>query len=120
WQGGVMWGFMGGLGLDLLSGGPLGAAALGMVMMTYFASLTEGRFWRSHVLLPLATVLLGTVGFHAIYLLGLSFAGHPISLGEALWRVTLPSALLNAVFMLPVYNVLRWLRAFISPAPVAF
>src|SRR5204862_1032889 len=27
WQGGVMWGFIGGLCLDLLSGGPLGASS---------------------------------------------------------------------------------------------
>jgi rod shape-determining protein MreD len=119
WLGGIAWGFIGGLCLDLLSGGPLGAASLGLVLMAYFASLTEGRFWRSHVLLPLATIALGTFGFHTLYLIGLSLNGHPVDWGYGLSRVTLPAAVLNTVAMLPVYHALRWLHRLVYPEPVA-
>ena len=118
WHGGIVWGFIGGLGLDLFSGGPLGLAAFGLVLMAYVASLTEGRFWRSHVLLPLTTSVLGTFGFHAVVLIGLSVSGQPVNLGDALARVTLPAAVLNAACMLPVYHALRWLRAQVFPARV--
>ena len=118
WQGGMIWGFIGGLGLDLLSGGPLGLAPFALVLMAYLASLTEGRFWRSHVLLPLATIALGTFGFHGVYLLGLSLTGEAVDWGAGLARVTLPAAVLNAVAMLPLYHALRWLRARVFPAPV--
>jgi len=118
WQGGAVWGFAGGLFLDLLSGGPLGLTSLAFVLMAYFASLTEGRLWRSHVLLPLATVALGTFGFHFISLLGFSLLGQPVDWGLSLSRVTLPAAVLNILFTLPVYQVLRWLHEVVYPAPV--
>ncbi len=119
WLGGIAWGFIGGLCLDLLSGGPVGAAALGLVLMAYFASLTEGRFWRSHVLLPLATIALGTFGFHTLYLVGLSLSGYPVSWSYDLARVTLPAAVLNTLGMLPVYHALRRVHHLVYPTPIS-
>jgi rod shape-determining protein MreD len=119
WQGGPAWGLMGGLCLDLLSGGPLGANALGLVLVAYGASLSEGRFWRSHVLLPLATVLLGTIIYHLIYLALLAVSGHSVAWAASLATVTLPAVLLNSVLMLPVYHLVRWMHAVTHPAPVS-
>ena len=118
WQGGAAWGFLGGLFLDLLSGGPLGLYTLAMVLMTYLASLTEGQFWRSHVLLPLAAALLGGLGFHAVVLAGLAIAGHALNWGEALLGMVLPSVLLDLLAILPVYQAMRGLHALLFPAPV--
>lgn len=118
WRGGPIWALIGGLCLDLLSGGPFGANALGLVVVAYAASLSEGRFWSSHVLLPLATVLLGTVMYHLIYLLTLAVTGHSVSWDLSLTQVTLPTVLLNTVFMLPVYQLTRWLHSVLYPAAV--
>ncbi len=116
--GGVGWGFLGGLCLDVLSGGPLGATALGLTLAAYFTSLTEGRFWGSHILLPLAVALLGTLGFHLVSLVSLAVTGHLVDWGGSLARVVLPSALLNTCLMLPVYYALRWVHAQVYPAEV--
>ncbi len=118
WQGGIAWGFMGGLFLDLLSGGPLGAAALGLTLMAYMASLTEGHFWRSHILLPLGTVMLGTLGFHGLYLIALAYSGYDLNWSASLAYVTLPTLVLNTLGMVPLYTLLRWLHAIVFPAPV--
>lgn len=117
-QGGVVWGLLGGLCLDLLSAGPLGAAVLGLMLATFLAGLTEGRFWRSHVLLPLAVVLGGTLVYHLTLLLVLSATGHGVPWGVALVQITLPAMLLNTLLMLPVYTLVRGLHAFVKPAPV--
>jgi rod shape-determining protein MreD len=119
WQGGALWGLMGGLCLDLLSGGPVGAHALGLVVVAYLASLSEGRFWRSHVLLPLATVLLCTVLYHLLYLGVLAATGHPVAWLPSLVQVTLPAVLLNTLLMLPVYHSVRWLHHILHPVPVS-
>src|SRR5689334_22729501 len=95
WQGGVFWGFIGGICLDLLSGAPLGASSLGLTLMAYLASLTEGRFWQSHILLPLATVMLGTVGYHGTYLIALLLSGQMVNWNLSLSYVTLPTILIN-------------------------
>ncbi len=118
WQGGVVWGLLGGLSLDVLSAGPLGTHMLGLVVVAYLASLGEGRFWRSHVLLPLATALLGTLVYHLLVLAALSLAGYPVPWAEALTRITLPTVLLNTLAMLPIYHLARWLHAVVHPAPV--
>lgn len=118
WQGGAIWGLMGGLFLDVLSGGPLGANALGLVLVAYLASLSEGRFWRSHVLLPLAAVLVGTVLYHLAYLVALSVTDRNMPWLLSLVQVALPSTLMNTALMLPVYHLLRWLHAVVHPAPV--
>src|SRR5262245_34011732 len=118
WRGGMVWGVMGGLCLDLLSVAPLGTSALALVVIAYFASLSEGRFWRSHILLPLATILLGTIGLHFIYFILLNLSGERVNVGFALARITLPAVVLNTAAMLPVYQSMRWLRRGLYPEPV--
>jgi len=88
------------------------------VLVAYGASLTEGRFWNSHVLLPLATALLGTVMYHALYLLILAVSGHAVNWEQSLGQITLPTVLLNTLFMLPVYQFVRWLHSVVHPAAV--
>ena len=118
WQGGMVWGLLGGLSLDTLSGGPFGATAVGLLIVTYLAALSEGRFWRSHVLLPLATALLASVLFHLITLAVYTATSHPVDWGYSLPRLVLPSVLLDTLLMLPVYALVRGLHAFVHPAPV--
>lgn len=118
WQGGMVWGLIGGLSLDVLSGGPLGATAVGLLVVTYLAAFSEGRFWRSHVLLPLATALLASVLYHLITLGTLTVTGFSVDWVYSLTRLTLPAVLLNTLFMLPVYTLVRALHAFVHPAPV--
>jgi rod shape-determining protein MreD len=118
WRGGTLWALMGGLFLDLLSGGPFGANALGLVLVSYGAGLSEGRFYSSHVLLPLASALLGTVLYHAVYLITLAASGHTVNWGLSLSQVTLPTVLLNTLLMLPVYQFVRWLHSVLYPAAV--
>lgn len=118
WEGGLLWGFFGGLFLDLLSGGPLGLNALALVILTYAASLTEGRLWRSHILLPLALAAISTFGLHFISLLGLTVLGQTVNWSVSLLRITLPAAVLNTFVMFPLYSLLRWVQAVVQPAPV--
>lgn len=118
WQGGILWGFLGGLFLDLLSGGPLGMSALALVVVGYLASLTEGQFWRSHLLLPLAAGLFGSVGYHLAVLLILTFAGYALDWGRSLTGVLLPSVLINTLAILPIYHLMRGLHNLIAPEAV--
>ncbi len=118
-QGGALWGFIGGLWLGLLSGGPLGLASLALVTMAFLASLSEGRVWSSHVLLPLAVALIGSAGYHLISAAGLFATGEAVDWGLFLRQVLLPSVLLNAALILPVYAFVRWLHGLVFPEAVA-
>lgn len=116
--GGVGWGFVGGLFLDLLSGGPAGVFTLAGVVTTYLASRTEGQFWRSHLVLPLAVGLLGSTVYHLVTLTVLSLAGYAIDWGAGLTGILLPSVLINTLAIVPVYRLLRPLHSALYPDQV--
>lgn len=107
---GLGWAFAGGVFADLLSAGPMGASVVGLLAMGYLAGLTEGRLYRTNVLLPLATALLGTIFFHLIYLILLTVTGHPVNWGDQLAFVTFPSVFLNLIAVLPLYWLMRGLH----------
>jgi rod shape-determining protein MreD len=116
---GLGWAFAGGLFADVLSGGPMGASVIGLLAVGYVAGLTEGRLWRTHFLLPLASALLGTIAFHLIYLAILAVTGYPINLADQLAFITVPSVFLNMLGVLPLYWLIRRLHDWVRPAPVA-
>jgi rod shape-determining protein MreD len=115
---GLGWAFAGGLFADLLSAGPTGASVIGLLAVGYVAGLTEGRLWRTHFLLPLASALIGTIAFHLIYLAVLALTGYPVNLPDQIAFVTFPSVFLNMLGILPLYWSIRRLHDWVRPAPV--
>ncbi len=114
----MAWGFAGGLALDLLSGLPLGISALSLVAIAYLASLTEGRFWEGHLLVPLGAALFGGLLFHAIELAALWLSGHPIDLAVAAARILLPSLFLDVVLAIPALQAASSMREALFPPKV--
>jgi rod shape-determining protein MreD len=115
WQGGALWGFIGGIWLDLLSGGPMGVSSFILVAMTFLASLSEGRVWRSNIILPLGTALVTSLLYHLSRAVATMVWGLAVD-WESLFRSTiLPALLLNALLVVPVYTGLRWLYGLVQP-----
>ena len=116
---GLLWAFVGGLVLDGMSGGPMGSILLSLLMVSLIGNLIGGRFWEPHWQLALAYVVVGSIVYHLIYLLVLTISGWPMDWVDALTTITLPSAVLNLVLMIPVYPATRWLAARSAPAGVS-
>lgn len=107
----VIWGFVGGLLLDLMSGPafPIGSNALLMVLVALVASLGQADPFRNQVFVPLATVF-GATFFYQIMTMLLSFAlGHNVPFLDNILRVALPSAILNTILMPVAYSAMLWL-----------
>lgn len=107
---GMLWAFLGGLMMDLFSGGPLGAIALALVV----ASFLSGRLLRVDLGAPTVGVVLSTFlaifGYHLVLLVVLAWTGYPVDWLDGLFRVAWPSALLNAVLAPFVHRPMRWLE----------
>ena len=99
------WGFIGGAFLDLFSGVPFGSTAIALVLVAFLVSFPEGRFWESHVVMPLGVMLVASTVFHVLGIATLVLIGQPLDLDIALTRVLLPSTFLNLVLILPVIQV---------------
>ncbi len=92
---GLMWGFIGGLLIDLLSGGPLAATALALLAAALLAGQPLGLGIGSRVVRLLLLAFLGIVAYHLVLLVILVGTGHTVDWGFAWLQVAGPSVLLN-------------------------
>jgi rod shape-determining protein MreD len=107
---GLRWAVIGGLCLDVLSGGVFGLQTLALLLVSLVVSLGEVRIFRSHIAMPLAsasgaTLLYYLVNMGLLYLLGYS----PAWLIAA-EKVVLPAMIVNTLAMFLVYPALHWLH----------
>ena len=94
---GLAWGFIGGLIIDLISGGPLGAHVLALLAVAFVG----GQNWGEGLGAPLVRVLLlalvGGLAYHIVLLTVLTWTGHVVDWGYAFLRVAAPSVAFTVV-----------------------
>lgn len=112
-------GLIGGLMLDLLSGVPLGATSLILVLIALLVSLFEVRFWEAHLLMPLAVTLVASFLYHFLTLGIIWLMGRTVDVSIMLRQVILPSAFLNLVLALPAAQGAQALRESLFPPEVS-
>src|SRR5512137_2998678 len=117
---GYVWAFVGGLSLDLISGGPFGASILGLLAAVFIASRLGGGLFRDRLFLPLVTAVAGTFAYNGVYLLLLRIFGVPVNLVDALVQVVLPSALINMLASPIVALLMLALHSRVKPAGVTW
>lgn len=106
---GLGWGFLGGLCLDLLSGGPLGASSIGLMAASLLSGQGETNIYKGNLVLPIVFAVLGTLVYYGTLLVVLELTGRPVALMASLSQVILPAAIINVVAMPFVYALMRWL-----------
>ncbi|HIC88603.1 MAG TPA: rod shape-determining protein MreD, partial [Anaerolineae bacterium] len=107
---GVIWAFVGGLWLDLFSGGPFGVNALALLAVSILAGWSELTVFQAYILLPVVVATLATGVYGLILLFLLRILGQPVVWSESIMRVILPSMVLNALFMPLVFWTIRKLH----------
>lgn len=116
---GMLWAFIGGLGIDLFSGWPFGTSTVALVIVASIVSLGGGTFIRTHALLPPAAVFLGTILYYLVAFFILESTHHPVEWTAAVRGAVLPIAIYNAVLNVPVYWLVRRLEGRVYPLPRA-
>jgi len=96
---GIVWGFLGGLSLDFLSGLPLGTCALALTATAYLSSLGQLTIYRTSPLFPSGLALGASIVHDCILMVVLSLVGHTVPWPQLLLRVTVPSAVLGSLVM---------------------
>jgi rod shape-determining protein MreD len=107
---GLVWAVIGGLGLDLFSNGPFGAATVALVVTNVLASLGYGRAFGGYLVLPLALTFPLSLAYYLIYTLSISLLGQPVAWIPTVVDIILPASLLNMAAMLFVLPPLRLLH----------
>jgi len=106
---GLVWAFLGGLMLDLFSGGPLGASTLALLAVSFLSGLIEPAVAHTSFLLPLVVALGGTLLYQGLFLSVVQLTRGTVLWGDSLLRVTLPSLAVNTLLMPVVFQALAWL-----------
>lgn len=110
---GLVWAFVGGLVLDIFSGGPLGASSLALMAAVLVAGMGHRTLSRYNLIVPIGAMALGTVVYGAAYL-GLltvlqyvQVAQHSLPLGLTVQNILVPALVYNTTLMillLPLLN----------------
>lgn len=106
---GLLWAFLGGLIVDVLSGGPMAGTAIALLAAAYLAGQSLGEQVGSQVVRAMLLTVLGTAMYHLALLIVLDWTGHTVDWAFSLTRVTGPSVALNMVLAPFVLQPLNWL-----------
>ena len=111
----AQWGFIVGLFLDLASGLPFGLHALTLTVIGVLMDLGEAAFFRGNVLAPPIAMVSATLFYNILILAILALMSWSINWGDYVFRIILPSAVLNTAAMPFAYFPLQWLQRRIRP-----
>ena len=108
---GALWGFLAGLMVDLLSGAPFGAATMSLIAVGFLAGLGETTVFRARIALPMIVMFLATIVYELLFLLIVRISGQGVVWLDSIFRLVMPSAVLNAVLTPVVFLAMSWLYA---------
>jgi len=117
---GLTWAFVGGIVQDLLSVAPIGASALGLILIVFIVSLLSRGLFRVGPILLSALVVTGTVLHQSVFAFILAATGMPSSYLTTFTYVIVPSAIYNLAAVAFVYFFVRQAQKRLRPNKQAF
>ncbi len=106
----LVWVFVAGFLLDVLGLDRLGANALALLPVALLGGLARGRFFHSALVFPMVLAVIATFIYVGTLLALRGLLGEGGDASQALGRVTVLQALLNALLVPPVFGFLGWLQ----------
>ena len=94
---------VGGFLLGLVDGAPLGTAIIAMAPLALLQDIRGSQLREGGLALAIIFVVIMTVVYHLTYLMMFTLRGESASWVQAMTRVIVPTALINAVTLVPAY-----------------
>lgn len=90
---------------------------IGYLLVVALAKILRMRVWQAPLLAMFSVTFLGTIALGLLSLGSLRVSGVSIAIQDAFGLLTLPGVLLNMLFAIPVYAVMRDLAHWTYPSP---
>ena len=103
----IVWAFVGGIMIDLLSAAPTGASVLGTLLIIFAISGIGQQVYSIGLVLLAGSVVFGTVIKYLALFLVLSLAGYHIDWLVASVYIIAPTILYNVILIWPIYWFMR-------------
>ena len=110
-----LWAVLGGTLISFVSAVPWPIIFVGYLFVVLLAQLLKQRVWQAPLLAMFSVVFVGTLVMNLLTLLTLNLLGHPLPIGDSIGLIALPVVLLNLLFSIPVYVIVRDLARWFSP-----
>jgi rod shape-determining protein MreD len=111
----AVWGFIVGLFMDLTSGLPFGTQTIALTSIGLLMGLAQTTLFHTNVILPPAATAIATFGYDLLILAILSTIGWHIGWSDYIFRVILPTAILNTIVLPVTYFPLQRLQHRLRP-----
>lgn len=114
---GIFWAFIGGIWLDIFSGGPLGASSLSLMLASMIAGFGSNYLSGDNIVVPITSTVLGTFVFALSYLGILQLLGllnvieGAFRFGPTVENIVIPSMIYNTTIMMIAIPFLNRLSA---------
>lgn len=116
----LTWAFVGGIIQDLLSAAPLGASALGLIVVVFAVHLLNRGMYRIGFLLLAMLVVAGSLFKETLFALVMAIIGFPNDYQALFSYVVIPTAIYNLAVFAPVYIVIRQIHRRTRPQSRVF
>ena len=110
------WAIFGGALIGFISRLPWIVPIAAYLLEVALAQVLRRRVWQAPLLAMFSVVVFGTIIYHSFSLAVLYISGNPLSISEAIRVISLPSTLLNMLFAIPVYALVRDFAAWMYPS----
>lgn len=101
--------------VGLVSRLPWPLVAAGYLGVIYVAQILQRRVWQAPLLAMFSVVFIGTLFIHLLSFVVLRILGTPFAFADVIGLITLPSLLLNMLFSIPIYALMRDLARWVYP-----
>ncbi len=103
----VVWSFVGGVAQDLLSAAPVGASALGLILLVFAIDQIKQQVYHVGFLLIVGLVIFGTILQKVVFLIVIAIVGFTVAPVDTFTYVILPTIAYNLIFIWPIYWLIR-------------
>ena len=80
---------------------------IGYLVIVFIAQALQRRVWQAPLLAMFSVTFFGTLFMHLLSFAVLRLSGVPFSFDDVIGLITLPSLLLNMLFAIPIYTLMR-------------
>jgi hypothetical protein len=109
------WALAGSIMVAFISRLPWPVVVIGYMSVVFFAQVLQRRVWQAPLLSMVSVIFLGTIFMQLASFSALRLVGVPLLIDEVISLIVLPSLLLNLLFAIPIYTVMRDLAHWVYP-----
>lgn len=111
-----LWAVVGSAMVSFVSEMPWPVVLAGYLFVVLIAQLLRQRIWQAPLLAMVSVIFIGTLTMDILALLVLNLLGRSLPFGDSFGLIILPSVLLNLLFAVPVYLMVRDMTQWVNPA----